>query len=129
MKGFLKKLLVGYLILAMFMIGVTPRAFAGMSPSELIGLHPGDRTADLHKIQKFLELKMIRERLQALGFMPEEIQSRLSRLDDAQIHEIALQFDDLKVGGDGGEAVLIILLIAILVVVVIYAMGHRIVVK
>jgi len=129
MKIFLKKILVGYLVLAMFIIGITPRVFAGMSPSEVIALNPGDRTADLQKIQKFLELKMVCERLKALGFMPEEIQSRLSRLDDAQIHQLALQFDDLKVGGDGGEVVIILLLVAILVVVVIYAMGHRIVVK
>ena len=81
MRTFLKRLLVGYLALAMFIIGITPRVFAGMSPSEIIALSQGDRTADLQKIQKFLEFKMIRERLLALGFTADEIQARLNQID------------------------------------------------
>jgi hypothetical protein len=129
MNAFLKKILVGYLVLAMFMIGITPRVFAGMSPSEMIALNQGDPAADLQKIQKILEIKMIRERLQALGFKADEIQARLKQMDAAQIHQVALRLDDLKVGGDGGEVVIILLLLAILVVVVIYAMGHKIIIK
>ena len=129
MRTFLKRLPVGYLALAMFIIGITPRAFAGMSLSEIIALNQGDRTADLQKIQKFLELKMIRERLQNLGFTADEIQARLNQMETAQIHQIALRLDDLQVGGNGGEAVIILILVAILVVVVIYAMGHKIIIK
>jgi hypothetical protein len=129
MKAFLKKILVGYLVLAMFMIGITPCVFAGMSPSEIIALSQGAQTADLQKIQKFLELKIIQERLQAFGFTADEIQARLNQIDAGQIHEIALRLDNLKVGGDGGEVVIILLLVAILVVVVLYAMGHRIIIK
>jgi hypothetical protein len=129
MRTFLKRLPVGYLALAMFIIGITPRAFAGMSLSEIIALNQGDRTADLQKIQKFLELKMIRERLQNLGFTADEIQARLNQMETAQIRQIALRLDDLQVGGNGGEAVIILILVAILVVVVIYAMGHKIIIK
>jgi hypothetical protein len=53
----------------------------------------------------------------------------LNQIDASQIHAIALRLDDLKVGGDGGEAVIILLLVAILVVVALYAMGHRIIIK
>jgi hypothetical protein len=118
-----------YLIVAMFIIGITPRVFAGFSGSEILGISIIDRASDLQKIQKFLEMKMIRERLKELGFTPEEIQRRLDDLSDLQIHQIALQLDELKVGGDGLGIVIALLLIAVLVVLIIYLLGHRIVVK
>jgi hypothetical protein len=117
-----------YLVAAMFIIGVTPRVYAGFSPSEALSISPIDRAADLQKIQTVLEMRMISERLKDLGLTPDEIQKRLGQLSDAQIHQFALQLDDLKVGGDGwGIAVAIILIVAI-VVLVIYLTGHRVVV-
>lgn len=119
-----------YLVVAMFIIGITPRVFAGFSPSEVMGLSPIDRASDLQKVQKVLEMKMISERLQQLGLTPDEIQARLNQLSDDQIHQFALQLDDLKVGGNGGLGVVIALLvIAILVVILIYLLGHRIIIK
>ena len=53
------KCLSWYLILAMFVIGITPRVYAGFSPSEGLNLSPIDRGADLQKIQGVLEVKMI----------------------------------------------------------------------
>lgn len=113
----------------MFITGVTPRCFAGFSPSEVIVLSQGERSKDLQKLQKFLETKMVRERLKDLGFNPEEIQLKLSRLSDPQIHQVALNLDEMRVAGDGAEVVIIILLIAALVVLLIYTTGHKIVLK
>ena len=119
-----------YLVVAMFIIGITPRVYAGFSPSEVMDLSPIDRASDLQKIQKVLEMKMISERLQQLGLTPDEIQARLTQLSDDQIHQFALQLDDLKVGGDGGLGIVIALLvIAILVVILIYLLDHRISIK
>ncbi len=116
-----------YLVVAMFIIGITPRVYAGFSPSEVMDLSPIDRASDLQKIQKVLEMKMISERLQQLGLTPDEIQARLTQLSEDQIHQFALQLDDLKVGGDGGLGIVIgLLVIAILVVILIYLLGHRI---
>ncbi len=117
-----------YLVLAMFIIGITPRVYAGFSPSEVMSLSPVDRAADLQKIQTVLEMKMISERLRALGFTSEEIQKRLGQLSDQQVHQFALQLDDLKVGGDGLGIIIALLVIAILVVILIYLTGHRVVV-
>ncbi|MDO8746262.1 MAG: hypothetical protein Q7J70_01200, partial [Thermodesulfovibrionales bacterium] len=59
----------------------------------------------------------------------EEINSRLAQLNDQQIHNLALQVDEIKVGGDGGLGIVIALLvIAILVVLFIQLTGHRVVV-
>ncbi|MEI9477530.1 MAG: PA2779 family protein [Deltaproteobacteria bacterium] len=118
-----------YLVVTMVVIGMTPRVYAGFSPSELMGPSPIDRTSDLQKIQEVLETKMISERLTQLGFTADEIQARLNQLGDEQIHQFALQLDQLKVGGDGVGIVIGILVIAILVVILIYLLGHRIEIK
>ena len=120
MKSSFVKYLAGYLVVAMFVIGITPRAFADFSPSEVIG-SASDRTSDLEKIQSVLEMKMVRERLTNLGFTEEEINRKLGQLSDSQLHDLALQLDKLRVGGDGAAAaVIIILLIAILAVLILY---------
>jgi len=118
-----------YLVIAMFIIGIAPRVDAGLAPSEIIALTQIDRTADLVKIQKVLEVKAISERLMQFGLTQDEVQKRLVQLSDRQIHQIALQLDDLKVGQDEALAVIIaLLLIAILVVVLLKLTGHKVIV-
>jgi len=124
------KYVASYLVVAMFIIGITPRVYAGFSPSEVISMLSFDRSSDLEKIRKVLEMKMVREKLKDLGFTPNEIEKRLGQLSDHQIHQLALNLDELQVGGSSGWAVLIvILLIAIVVGVVIYVSGHRVVIE
>jgi len=116
------------LVFAMFIIGIAPRVDAGFAPSDVIALSQVDRAADINKIQKVLETKMVRERLEKLGYAQEEINSRLAQLSDQQIHNLALQIDDIKVGGDGLGIVIALLVIAILVVLLIQLTGHRVMV-
>ena len=120
---------VWYMVLVMFLFGITPRVEAGFSPSGVIAQSQMDRPADLEKIRKVLETKMIRERLDAFGLSQEEIQTRLNQLTDDQIHQMALKLDELKVAGDGGEAVIIFLLIVAIALLVIYLLGYRLVLK
>jgi hypothetical protein len=125
----LKPVLVWYLVGAMFVIGITPKCFAGFSPSGVITLSPAERTGDLKKMQNFLETKMVRERLKDLGFTPEEIRMKLSDLSDAQIHQLALNLDEMRVAGDGVGLFIAVFLIVALIVLIIYASGHKIVLK
>jgi hypothetical protein len=130
MRTALRKWITWYLVVAMLVIGITPRVYAGFSPSEGIGLSPLDRPSDVQKIQKFLEIKMVRERLREFGFTPDEIQARLHQLSDPQVHQLAVQIDNAKVGTDDGLGIIIsLLVIAILVVVLIWLLGHRVVIK
>ena len=130
MKMLYRKWIIWYLVMAMFVIGITPRVYAGFSPSEVMGLSPAERSSDLQKIQKFLEMKMVGERLKEFGLTQDEIQTRLTQLSDAQIHQLAIKVDDLRVAADGGLGIIIALLvIAILVIVIIMLTGHRVVVK
>ncbi len=118
-----------YLVVAMLVIGITPRVYAGFSPSEVISLSY-ERSADRQKVQKFLELKIVRERLKEYGFSQDEITGRLDQLSDQQIHQLALNVDDLKIGADDGLGIIIALLvIAILVVILVMLLGHKVVVK
>ncbi len=118
-----------YLVFAMFIIGIAPKVDAGLAPSQVIALQQFDRQADLAKIQKVIESKMIRDRLEQYGLTQDEINTRLSQLSDQQIHNFALNLDDLKVGGDGLGIVIALLVIAILVVILLYLTGHRVQVK
>jgi hypothetical protein len=129
MKGKMTKWVVWYMVTVMFLIGITPNVYARFSPSEGIALSPIDRQSDLQKIQKFLESKMIRERLMQLGFHEEGIQKKLSQLNDEQVHQLALKLDELKVGGDETGVVIVVLVIAVLAVLIVYLLGYRLVLK
>ncbi len=130
MKVLFRKWIIWYLVMAMFVIGITPKVYAGFSQSEVIGLSPAERSSDLQKVQKFLEMKMVRERLKEFGLAQDEIQTRLGQLSDPQIHQLAIKVDDLRVAADDGLGIIIALLvIAILVIVIIMLTGHRIVIK
>jgi len=123
------KYVASYLIIAMFIMGITPRVYAGFSPSEAISMLSFDRSSDLEKIRKVLEMKMVREKLKELGFTPEEMEKKLSQLSDQQIHQLALNIDQLQVGGSGWAILIVILLIVIIIGVVIYVSGHRVVIE
>lgn len=118
-----------YLVIAMFIIGIAPRVDAGLSPSEVVAIAEINRTADIEKIQKFLEMKAVGERLTQLGLTQDEIQKRLNQLSDQQIHQIALQLDELKIGKDDALGVIIaLLIIAILIVLLLQLTGHKVIV-
>lgn len=124
------KMISWYLVVAMFVLGVTPRLYAGFSPSEAVPLLSVDRSSDLEKIRNVLEVKMVQERLKDFGFTPVEIEKKLSQLDDQQIHQLALGLDELKVGGSGwGWLVVILVLIALGVIVYFYVTGHRVIIE
>ena len=125
----IKKYLVWYLVCAMFIIGIAPRLEAAFTPSEAVAPALSARTLDVEKITTVLEQKLVRQRLQDLGFSADEISTRLSELTDAQIHYFATRLDDLKVGGDGLGFVIAILVIIALVILILQLTGHKVFVK
>jgi hypothetical protein len=80
-----------------------------------------DRAQDLQTVQAVLEHKVIRQKLLELGLTDEEINGRLNRLSDAQLHQAAMQINSLSPGGsiDGALGTILTVLLIILVVVVI----------
>jgi Family of unknown function (DUF6627) len=123
------KCVASYLAVAMFILGIVPRVDAGFIPSDIV-THPEiDRTADLQSIQKVLETKMVRQRLENLGFTADEVQKRLNQFNDEQIHDLALNLEQLKVGGDGFGVIAALLIIALLVVALVYLTKHRVIIQ
>jgi hypothetical protein len=74
-------------------------------------------------------MKAISERLSQFGVTQDEIQKRLTQLSDQQIHQIALQLDDLRIGqGDPLGIIIALLVIAILIVVILKLTGHKVII-
>jgi hypothetical protein len=118
-----------YLVIAMCILAVAPRVDAGIAPSEIVAFTHADRDADLGKIQKVLEIKAVGERLKQFGLTTEEVQQRLKQMNDQQVHQLALQLDELKVGQSDALGVIIALLvIVILVIVILKLTGHKVIV-
>ena len=118
-----------YLVVAMFVIGIVPRLEGAMAPSSVMAVSPLDRAADLEQIQRTIEMKVVKERLEKLGFSSDEVKAKFDKLSDQQVHQVAKQIDDLRVGKDGALGVIIALLvIAILVIIVLQLTGRKVIV-
>ncbi len=120
------------LVVTTFVMGwFPPEGRAMLAPATPAGLvSDASRADDLQRVQRVLENKLIQQRLADYGLTPEEINARLTRLSDAQLHSMAAQIDALMPGGDAGLGIIIALLvIAILAVILIYLLGHRVEVK
>lgn len=112
------------LVVVFFAMAAVPQQSQAMlaptSPEATAAGSETDRVADLQKVQRVLESKIIQQRLEDFGLTPEEINARLNGLSNAQLHQTAAQIDALIPGGDMGiigtvlVVVLIIILLAIL---------------
>ncbi|MCX8033728.1 MAG: PA2779 family protein [Thermodesulfovibrio sp.] len=121
-----RKVLAVYLAVAVFVIGFVQSAGAAFIPSEVT---MNSKIEDIQKVQKFLEIKIVSQRLKDFGYSEKEIMDRLSSLDEQTLHSLALKIDELKVGGDVGLAIVLALVIIALVILIINLTGHRVVVK
>ncbi len=123
-----KKLLTWYLAFVMALLALAPRVdafFAPTSPSSAAQVS-GDERTDRARIEEFLEGRLVRGRLQAIGFTRAEIDERLAGLTGKQLHELASRLEDVKTGG-AAEGILIGLLIIVLFIgVVLPLLGIRI---
>ena len=124
-----KKYVVWYLVAAMFVIGIAPRLDAALAPSEVISPVSVDRAGDLTTVRAALENKLVAQRLQDLGYSVDEIGMKLSQLSDEQLHKLALNLDQVRVGQDGLGIVIGVLVVIVLVLVILQLTGHRVLVK
>jgi len=117
------RVFICYLTVAFSILSFASSAPAMFIPSLYEGNGTGHREADLQKIQKLLESKLIEHKLSQFGLTREEIEARLHQLDDEQIHQIASQIHTLEPGGNGAEVLLILLLLGIAVFVILELTG------
>jgi Family of unknown function (DUF6627) len=117
-----------YMIAVMIIFGFVPRVEAGFIASQA-SQESQNRTQDLGAIQKALEIRMVSGTMEKFGLTKAEVKSRLDRMTDAQIHQLATNLDEVRVGGDGFEVIVFLLAIAILVVILLQLTGHKVIVK
>ncbi len=120
---------VWYMIAVMIVFGFAPRVEAGFIASQSSQGSQTNRAEDLGTIQKALEMRMVSETLEKYGMTKAEVKTRLDGMADAQLHELATNLDEVRVGGDGWWAVIAILIIVVLVIVIVQLTGHRVVVQ
>ncbi len=114
------------MIVAILVIGTVQSLGAEVIPSEMT---LNTTSNDLEKVQKFLEMKIVSQRLKDFGYSDKEIMDKLSTLDEQTLHKLALKIDEMKIAGDAGAAIILALVIIALVVLIINLTGHRVVVK
>jgi len=74
-----------------------------------------DRDSDIKKVEKGLENQAVRDRLKALGLTEKDIESRMERLSDKQIHQLAKKTDAIAPGGDIGILGFILLIVLLVI--------------
>ena len=113
------------LVVLMGIFSVVPRIEASFVQSDE-SFAAGARDKDMAMIQKVLEQKLVRERLKALGYGDQEINSRLDQLSDDELHQFATQLDSLT---PGGSTLGWILVLALVIIAVLYFTNKRILIQ
>ncbi len=120
----------GWFVLMAFMMAgwmavlgsIRGEAVAGMIASRGTDAQDGlaSRTADLDKVQAFLEKKIVLQKLADYGVSPGEAMAKVRAMSDGELHRLASLTDRAAEGADDalgfliGVAVLVILVIVIL---------------
>jgi len=128
-KMFVLKPIALYLAFAFFLLSSIPQnSWAYFVESQqALSL---SREADINKIQRVLESRMVSQRLSELGLSMDEINSRLNDLSDADMHQFATRLDSLMPGGvDVAITIMALLVITILVLVILHIAGYKIIIK
>ena len=113
------------LVVLIGIFSVVPRIEASFVPSDE-SFASGARHKDMAMVQKVLEQKLVKERLKALGYTDQEINSRLDQLSDNELHQFATQIDSLT---SGGSTLVWILVIALVIISALYFTNKRIIIQ
>jgi hypothetical protein len=113
------------LVVLMGIFSVVPRIEASFVPSEE-SFASSARHKDMAMVQKVLEQKLVKERLKALGYTDQEIDSRLDQLSDDEVHKFATQLDSLT---SGGSTLVWLLVIALVIISALYFTDKRIIIQ
>lgn len=115
------------LVVLMGIFSVVPRIEASFVPSDE-SFESNVRQKDMATVQKILEQKVVKERLKALGYSEEEINTRLDQLSDDELHQFATQLDSLASGGNGFGFVLAVLVIVLLILLILHLTDKKIII-
>jgi hypothetical protein len=84
------------------------------------------REVSLTKIRKMLENKLVAEKLRSHGLSPWEVNAKLDKMGDAQVHQLAALSDKITAGGDGGVAIAIVAIVVVVIFVIVLIVMRRV---
>jgi hypothetical protein len=116
------------MIVVMAILGMVPRVDAAFLHS-FESMNNEYQANDLETLRQFLEVKAVKNRLEALGYSSEEIQARLSSLSDEEIHQLAGDINTLTTGGDAVGVIIGVLMIVLLVILILRLLDRRIIIR
>ncbi|HSA78132.1 MAG TPA: PA2779 family protein [Nitrospirota bacterium] len=136
LKTFYAKPLAIYLAVALLAIssfaGPAEAMFVPSAPNQNAAAPPAapaDRAAGLAKLQAALESKLVQQKLMDYGLSPEETMTRVNKLSDEQINQLATHTDSLQAGGDPVDLAIGLVILALLVVLLLYLLQGRVVIR
>ncbi len=113
---------------------ITWGIFVSLWPASALGaplpaqLSQGDVSGrDLETVRQTLEMRAVRQQLEALGVTPAEAETKLARLSPDELHQLARQADEIRAGGDAVGALVFVLLVVLLVIVILELLGRRVI--
>ena len=116
------------LVVSMALISIVPQVEAAFISSDE-SFSYNMRQQDTTTIKKVLEQKLVKQRLKALGYNEDEVQARLDKLTDNDLHRFATQLDALTAGGDALSVLVAILVIIGIIALILYITDKRIVIQ
>lgn len=115
-------------VLGMLFIGAVPaRSLAYMVGTEAVASPV--RAQDMANVRRILESKLVAGKLIEAGLTPTEIQTRLDKLTDDELHDFSKQLDSVYPGADGLGVIIALLIIVILVMVILKLADKKIIIK
>ncbi|OGP14849.1 MAG: hypothetical protein A2052_08485 [Deltaproteobacteria bacterium GWA2_54_12] len=87
------------------------------------------READIARIQRVLESKLVSDKLSQAGLTEEEINGKITQLSDEEVHSFASQLESVYPGGDGLGIIIGLLIIVILVMVILKMADRKIIIR
>jgi hypothetical protein len=97
-------------------VSFVPRVDAAFVPTDG-SITKEMRSRDMAAVQRTLENKKVVERLKALGYSPQEIEAKVSRLDDAELHKLSTRIENVSSGGIIGVVIGVLLIILLVVLI------------
>ncbi len=108
-------------------------SFRGVAEAGVIASHGGAgdlRTADIAKVQTFLEQKVVLQKLTDYGVSPDEAMAKIRSMSDSDLHRLASLTDRVAEGSDSGLGLAIgVAVLAILVLVILMLMHKRVIIR
>jgi tetrahydromethanopterin S-methyltransferase subunit B len=116
------KQLAVLMVLIMGLLSLAPRAEAGFVASQALQT----RNEDTATVERVLQNKVVKQRLQEMGYSDQEVRQRLASLSDQELNQLAGRINTLAPAGDAFGFVIGLLIVAILVVVLLILADKRV---